>query len=184
MASPLEHLVSEVTSHISQKKYSEAAKHLQKSRDTLSKNSGHLDTVLATLQPQVHTIAVAAVLRARLAAATPNDANIDTLHATVAEFVSVCDQDQLGFVQDAMCEMLEEYCRLLVTGGCSMRGIEVINSAVSTLACLGESVVTMATLHHRPVLVLWALQHIHVCMLLKRKMNMPKIVDVKIEWLM
>ncbi|KAA0202632.1 hypothetical protein HAZT_HAZT011244 [Hyalella azteca] len=128
MATALEHLVSEVTSLIG--KYGDAAKHLQKSRDILSKNSGHLDTVLATLQPQIHTIAVAAVLRARLAAAVPTDSAIDTLHATVAEFVAVCDPEQLIHVQDAMCEMLEEYCRLLVTGGCPMRGIEVINSAV------------------------------------------------------
>lgn len=133
MASALEHLVSEVTSLISQRKFADAAKQLQKSREILQKNTGHLDTVLATLQPGPCTIAVAAVLRARLACATPSDANIDTLHATVAEFVAVCHLDQLAHAQDAMCEMLEEYCRLLVTGGCAMRGILVINSAISKL---------------------------------------------------
>ena len=90
-------------------KYNEAAKQLQKCRDVLSKNHSHLDNVLATLQPSVHTIAVASVLRARLANALPSDSAIDTLHATVAEFVTVCDLEQLAHVQDASKFHTSEY---------------------------------------------------------------------------
>lgn len=138
MATALEHLVSEVTASICQRKYADAAKQLVKSKELLTKNHNHLDTLLATLLPGPHTIAVASVLGARLTVATANDPNIDTLHAMVAEFVTVCDLEQLIFVQDAMCETLEAYSSLLVEGNLAMRGIEVMSTAIKKLESCNE----------------------------------------------
>lgn len=75
-------------------------KYVSKSTDVLSKNVAHLDTVLATLQPQSHSLGVVAVLCVRLQNTTHTDANIDTLHATVAEFVNVCAEEQIKFAPD------------------------------------------------------------------------------------
>ena len=59
-----------------------------------------MDTVLATLQPAAHSLGVLAVLRVRLQHTQHTDANIDTLHATVAEFIGVCSEEQIKYAPD------------------------------------------------------------------------------------
>lgn len=62
-------------------------------------------------------------------------------------------------VVPVVCEMLEEYCRLLVTGGCAMRGILVINSAVREATDLlhsrlwGNDSISLNLLIHREIVV-------------------------------
>lgn len=80
--------------------FSELVKHLSKSSEMLSKNVSNLDTVLATLQPSIHSLGVLAVLNVRLQHTTHTDSNIDTLHATVAEFVSVCNEEQIRYAPE------------------------------------------------------------------------------------
>lgn len=80
--------------------YSEVVKYVSKSTEVLAKNVAHLDTVLATLQPQSHSLGAVAVLCVRLQNTSHTDANIDTLHATVAEFINVCSEEQIKYAPD------------------------------------------------------------------------------------
>ncbi|XP_045130958.1 COP9 signalosome complex subunit 3-like [Portunus trituberculatus] len=130
MASALEHFVNNVTSLSSQGNYGEVVKYVSKSTDVLAKNVAHLDTVLATLQPQSHSLGAVAVLCVRLQNTLHTDANIDTLHATVAEFISVCSDEQIKYAPDMMADMCGSYADLLVAGNCAMRGIEVLSTAI------------------------------------------------------
>ncbi|KAK8397466.1 hypothetical protein O3P69_004904 [Scylla paramamosain] len=130
MASALEHFVNNVTSLSSQGNYVEVVKYVSKSTEVLAKNVAHLDTVLATLQPQSHSLGAVAVLCVRLQNTLHTDANIDTLHATVAEFISVCSDEQIKYAPDMMADMCGSYADLLVAGNCAMRGIEVLSTAI------------------------------------------------------
>jgi len=134
MSSVLEVLVSEVTAYLSKQSYEEAGALMAKAREQLGKagSGGALDHLLATLQPGPHTIAVAGLLRARLLH-TPASDNVDMLHATVAEFVAECDLAQLVHCQGSVCDLLEEYVRLLCGAGCPLRGIRVLRTAVTKL---------------------------------------------------
>lgn len=80
--------------------YGEVVKYVSKSTEVLAKNVAHLDTVLATLEPQAVSLGVMAVLCVRLQNTTHTDANIDTLHATVAEFINVCSEEQIKYAPD------------------------------------------------------------------------------------
>ena len=75
--------------------FNETVKYIGKNSEVLSKNIAHLDTVLATLQPSTQSLGVLAVLKVRLQNTQHTDANIDTLHATVAEFINVCNEEQI-----------------------------------------------------------------------------------------
>ncbi|KAB7503572.1 COP9 signalosome complex subunit 3 [Armadillidium nasatum] len=130
MASALEHYVNTVTTLTAQGNYNEMVKYISKSMEILSKNSALLDTVLATLQPSIHTLGVLAVLKVRLQHTSHNDANIDTIHATVAEFINVCCQEQIKYAPDLMAELCESYSDLLICGKCPMRGLEVLRTAI------------------------------------------------------
>jgi len=146
MSTPLENLISDATSLLNNKLYAEAAKVLHKHREQLGRNPSNLSTVLATLQPNAHTIVVAVVLRTRLAA-TNVEENIDSLHATVAEFIKECDILQLAHVQNYVCDILEDYGRLLVAANCPFRGINVLSMAVrKLLLCTSQQHITGA--HH------------------------------------
>jgi len=146
MSSVLEVLISEVTSYLSKQKYSEAAGLMQKAREQVGAagGGGALDHLLATLTPQAHTIAVAGLLRARLAHSVAGD-GVDLLHATVQEFVGGCDLAQLVHAQGSVCDLLEEYVRLLCSAGCPLRGISVLRAAVGKLQrCVSPHALTGA----------------------------------------
>lgn len=110
--------------------YGEVVKYVSKSTEVLAKNVAHLDTVLATLQPQSHSLGAMVVLCVRLQNTLHTDANIDTLHATVAEFINVCSDEQIKYAPDMMADMCGSYADLLVAGNCAMRGIEVLSTAI------------------------------------------------------
>jgi len=134
-------ILSDVIILISQQQYADAVKLIQRHKEHFVRNQDSLDNVMATLQPGPHTIVVAVVLSARLSLPVHSDADMDTLHATVQEFVKECDLQQLPFCQGYMCDLLEEYCRLLETRNCPMRGISVLMNAIAKLQ-------TCNTKHH------------------------------------
>ncbi|XP_042226435.1 COP9 signalosome complex subunit 3-like isoform X1 [Homarus americanus] len=168
MASALEHFVNNVTSLSSQGNYGEVVKYVSKSTEVLAKNVAHLDTVLATLQPQSHSLGVMAVLCVRLQNTTHNDANIDTLHATVAEFINVCAEEQIKYAPDMMADLCGSYADLLVAGSCAMRGIEVVSSAIRKTQ---ESPLHLTSIHAHLV---------HLCLVSKCFKPALKFMDVDI----
>ncbi|XP_066946142.1 COP9 signalosome complex subunit 3, partial [Macrobrachium rosenbergii] len=168
MASALEHFVNNVTSLSSQGNYSEVVKYVSKSTEVLAKNVAHLDTVLATLQPQAHSLGVMAVLCVRLQNTTHTDANIDTLHATVAEFINVCSEEQIKYAPDMMADLCGSYADLLVAGNCAMRGIEVLSTAIRKTQ---ESPLHLTSIHAHLV---------HLCLLSKCFKPAVKLMDVDI----
>lgn len=168
MASALEHFVNTVTSLSAQSNWSEVVKFVSKSSEVLGKNVAHLDTVLATLQPAAHSLGVLAVLCIRLQNTTHADQNIDTLHATVAEFITVCSEEQIKYAPDMMAELCGSFADLLVAGNCAMRGIEVLSTAIAKTQ---ESSLHLTTIHAHLL---------HLCLVSKCFKPALKFMDVDI----
>ncbi|XP_076060686.1 COP9 signalosome subunit 3 [Oratosquilla oratoria] len=168
MASALEHFVNNVTTLSVQGNYEEVVKFVSKNSEVVLKNVAHLDTVLATLQPQTHSIGVLAVLCVRLQNVSPHDKNIDTIHATVAEFINVCSEEQIRHAPDMMADLCGTYADLLVAGNCPMRGIELLCIAIKKVQ---ESPLMLTSIHAHLV---------HLCLVAKCFKPALRFLDIDI----
>ncbi|CAM1291491.1 COPS3 (predicted), partial [Pycnogonum litorale] len=131
MASALEQLVGNITTLSSQGNFAQLCDFLNKNIEVLTKNSAHLDNVLATLDLQQHSLGILVILCVKLS--IPTIPEYEGLYAQVQEFITCCNGEQTRFFTDKFAELCHMLTLTLIERKQPMRGINLLIKAISKI---------------------------------------------------
>lgn len=131
MASALETYVNTVQTLSTQGNFSQLCDFISKSAEALSKNAGHLDNVLATLNVQQHSLGVLGVLCIKYS--VPNIADFETLFVQTQEFILSCNGEHVRYATDSYADLCHKLTHNLVERKQPMRGISLLVTAINKI---------------------------------------------------
>nr|CAG4643156.1 EOG090X04TU [Ilyocryptus agilis] len=128
----LEHFVNSVRNLSSEGSWRELYEFLSKSPEVLMRNAEHLDNVLDTLDPQLHSLGVLAVYIVKFMVLNQNasQGDPDLLIGQVARFFTVCNGEQIRFAPDSFAELCHLFTQCLVERERPTRGIAPLVKAI------------------------------------------------------
>ncbi|XP_072168600.1 COP9 signalosome complex subunit 3-like [Diadema setosum] len=131
MASQLEGFVNSVVSCSTDGNYSQLCEEVTKYLDLLRKNAAHLDTILETLDPQLHSIGVLAILNVKFQVATsPSVTEFETLFSQTQLFFSTCNGEQVRFTTENYASLAHHLTKGLIQRNQAIRGIAILRNAI------------------------------------------------------
>nr|CAG4640802.1 EOG090X04TU [Eulimnadia texana] len=145
----LEQFVNVVRNLSTEGNWRELCDYLSKSSEVLLRNGAHLDNVLSTFDPQVHSLGVLAILCVKFAIINQNGVQaqgialpeFETLLQQFSNFVSTCNGEQIRCAPDSFAELCHSFTQSLIDRQCPIRGIGSLVKAVRK-ARLNESQLT------------------------------------------
>nr|XP_054763676.1 COP9 signalosome complex subunit 3-like [Lytechinus pictus] len=134
MASQLEGFVNSVVSLSTDGNYAQLCEEVTKCLELLRKNAAYLDTVLETLDPQLHSIGVLAILNVKFqAASSPSATEFETLFSQTQLFFSTCNGEQVRFTTESYASLAHHLTKGLIQRNQAIRGITILHSAISRI---------------------------------------------------
>nr|CAG4646201.1 EOG090X04TU [Macrothrix elegans] len=138
MASSLEHFVNSVRNLSSEGSWRELYDFLGKSPDLLMRNAEHLDNVLETLDPQLHSLGVLAVYLVKFMVINQSNGQCqginvpepETLITQVSQFMSLCNGEQIRCAPDSFAELCYQFAHYLMEKEMPIRGIGPLARAI------------------------------------------------------
>ncbi|XP_037091406.1 COP9 signalosome complex subunit 3-like [Pollicipes pollicipes] len=130
MSFPLESYVNSVKTLSSQGNLSCLYEFLENSAELLSKNVSHIDTALAALEIEHHSLGILAIMLARFSAGG-GDASV--LDKQMEEFVDGCVVDQIRYAPDSYAELCHLYTQKLLERNKPLKGLHVLRKAIAKI---------------------------------------------------
>uniref|UniRef100_A0A6M2DPH0 COP9 signalosome complex subunit 3 n=1 Tax=Xenopsylla cheopis TaxID=163159 RepID=A0A6M2DPH0_XENCH len=131
MASAIELVFKHVRTMSTAGNYKELSEYLNKFSEILLKHGPMLDSALDTLNMQQHSLGYLAILCAKYKL-SPNSDYIIRFNQT-AEFINMCNGEQIRFAADAFIELCHNLTTLLIEVKQPVKGIEVLAKAITKL---------------------------------------------------
>ncbi|XP_064609422.1 COP9 signalosome complex subunit 3-like [Liolophura sinensis] len=131
MAGTLEQYVMNVRNLSTQGNFVQLCDFIGKSAEVLSRNAGHLDNVLGTLDIQQHSLGVLGILCVKYN--LPNIPDFETLFAQTQEFILTCNGEHVRYATDIYAELCHKFTHSLVEKKQPIRGISILEKAISKI---------------------------------------------------
>ncbi|XP_046362327.1 COP9 signalosome complex subunit 3-like isoform X1 [Haliotis rufescens] len=141
MASALETYVNTVQTLSSQGNFTQLCEFISKSADILAKNAAHLDTVLATLDVQQHSLGILGILCVKYN--LPNIPDFEALYGLTQEFITTCNGEQVRYATDSFADLCHKFTHKLVEKKEPVRGIKVLTTAIQKIQLFPEQLTSI-----------------------------------------
>ncbi|XP_002741557.1 COP9 signalosome complex subunit 3-like, partial [Saccoglossus kowalevskii] len=133
MASPLEQFVNSVSTLSAQGSFAQLCDEIRRSTDLLAKNAPNLDTLLGTLDPQLHSLGVLAVLNVKFTLPASSVPDFETLFSQVQLFFATCNGEHVRYATESYANLAHHLTRVLVEKKQPLRGIDIIAKAITKI---------------------------------------------------
>ncbi|XP_033108007.1 COP9 signalosome complex subunit 3-like [Anneissia japonica] len=133
MASQLEGFVNSVVSLSADGNFNQLCEELNKNLELLKKNVSSLDNVLGTLDPQLHSLGVLAILYAKYTQQGSSANDFETLVSQTQLFLSMCNGEQIRFAVETYANLAHQFTTMLIEHKQPLRGIDLLIKAVSKI---------------------------------------------------
>ncbi|XP_072021540.1 COP9 signalosome complex subunit 3-like isoform X2 [Amphiura filiformis] len=133
MASQLEGFVNSVVTLSTEGNFAQLCEEINKNLELLRKNAAGLDVVLETLDPQLHSLGVLAILNVKFtlpAAAAPD---FETLFSQTQLFYGTCNGEQVRFSTDSYASLAHHLTRALIQKKQYIRGVDILHKAITKI---------------------------------------------------
>ncbi|XP_022101393.1 COP9 signalosome complex subunit 3-like [Acanthaster planci] len=133
MASQVEGFVNSVVTLSTEGNFAQLCEEINKSLELLKKNASNLDMILETLDPQLHSLGVLAVLNVKFTLPPGSAPDFETLFSQTHLFFSMCNGEQVRFATDSYATLAHQFTRVLIDKKQYLRGIEILCKAISKI---------------------------------------------------
>ncbi|KAJ8037627.1 COP9 signalosome complex subunit 3 [Holothuria leucospilota] len=113
--------------------YSKLCEDINKYLDVLKRNVANIDSVLETLDPQMHALGVLAVLNAKYSAPASAGIDFETLFSQTQLFFTTCNGEQVRFATDNYAYLAHFFTQALVQKKQPIRGISTLLAALAKI---------------------------------------------------
>ncbi|XP_001632254.2 COP9 signalosome complex subunit 3 [Nematostella vectensis] len=124
----MEDFLAAVRSLCADKNYGELANYLNRSQELLTKYAGQLDSAIASLDPEQHSMAFMALLLVKQQ--LPNYGDFELLFTQIQQFINICSKDQIQFSVEKFAHLCHFITQCLVDLKQPMRGIQIMCTAI------------------------------------------------------
>ncbi|XP_052265746.1 COP9 signalosome complex subunit 3-like [Dreissena polymorpha] len=129
--SALEQYVITVRTLSEQGNFAQLCDFISKSVETLGKNEGPLNNVLATLDVQQYSLGVLGILCVKYS--MPNIADFETLFVQTQEFILSCNGEHVRYATDSYADLCHKFTHNLVERKQPNRGIPILVMAINKI---------------------------------------------------